>query len=51
VIGVLFISVINNGLALMNVNFNVQQVVKGIIVVLAVVLDQWARRRAERRLR
>ena len=51
VVGVLFISVINNGLALMNVNFNVQQVVKGVIVIVAVVIDQWARRRAERQLR
>lgn len=50
VVGVLFISVINNGLALMNVNFNVQQVVKGVIVIVAVIVDQWARRRAERQL-
>ena len=43
VIGVLFIGVLNNGLALLNVDFNTQQVVKGVLVIAAVLLDRWAR--------
>jgi len=43
VIGVLFIGVLNNGLALLDVDFNSQQVVKGVLVIAAVLLDRWAR--------
>jgi ribose/xylose/arabinose/galactoside ABC-type transport system permease subunit len=43
VVGVLFIGVLNNGLALLNVDFNTQQVVKGVLVIAAVLLDRWAR--------
>jgi ribose/xylose/arabinose/galactoside ABC-type transport system permease subunit len=43
VVGVLFIGVLNNGLALLDVDFNTQQVVKGVLVVTAVLLDRWAR--------
>lgn len=39
VIGALIIGVINNGMDLMNVNMYYQQIVKGIIMVLAVLLD------------
>ena len=43
VVGVLFIGVLNNGLALLDVDFNTQQVVKGVLVIAAVLLDRWAR--------
>lgn len=44
VVGVLIIAVLNNGLALLNVDYNSQQVVKGALVVAAVLLDRQARR-------
>ncbi|MGF1647752.1 MAG: ABC transporter permease [Kineosporiaceae bacterium] len=43
VVGVLFIGVLNNGLALLDVDFNTQQIVKGVLVVAAVLVDRWAR--------
>lgn len=39
VIGALIIGVINNGMDLMNVNMYYQQIVKGVVMVLAVLLD------------
>jgi ribose/xylose/arabinose/galactoside ABC-type transport system permease subunit len=40
-IGALIIGVINNGLDLLNVSSYFQQIVKGAIVILAVLLDRW----------
>lgn len=40
-VGVLFIGIINNGLDLLNVTSYYQQVVMGIIIIGAVVLDGW----------
>lgn len=42
-VGVFLIGVLNNGLAILNVDFNTQQVVKGVLVVGVVLLDRWAR--------
>lgn len=39
--GALIISVLNNGLNLLNVDPNVQPLVLGAVIVLAVLLDQW----------
>ena len=44
-VGVLLIGVLNNALAILNVDFNSQQVVKGVLVVSVVLLDGWARRK------
>ncbi len=40
VIGVLIIGIMNNGLDLLNVSSYYQQIVKGVIIVLAVLLDK-----------
>lgn len=40
VLGALLIGILNNGLTLMNVNYNLQLVVKGTVIVLAVLLDR-----------
>lgn len=42
-IGVMLIGVLNNGLAILNVDFNAQQVIKGVLVIAVVLLDRWAR--------
>lgn len=42
-VGVLLIGVLNNGLAILNVDFNTQNVVKGVLVIGVVLLDRWAR--------
>lgn len=42
-VGVLLIGVLNNGLAILNVDFNTQQIVKGLLVVGVVLFDRWAR--------
>ncbi len=42
-LGVLLIGVLNNGLAILNVDFNTQQVIKGVLVVAVVLIDRWAR--------
>jgi ribose transport system permease protein len=47
-LGVLLIGVLNNGLAILNVDFNTQQVIKGVLVVAVVLIDRWARGREER---
>ena len=39
IVGVLIIGVMNNGLDLLNVSSYWQQIVKGLIIVLAVLLD------------
>lgn len=44
VLGVLLIGILNNGLALMNVDSYWQLVIKGVIVVGAVLLDRWTTR-------
>lgn len=46
-LGVALIGVLNNGLAILNVDFNTQQVIKGVLVVLVVLIDRWARGRGE----
>ena len=40
IVGALIIGVINNGLDLLNVSPFMQQVVKGIIIVLAIIIDE-----------
>lgn len=44
-IGVLFIALIGNGFNLLNINVLYQQIVLGLILLLAVGLDVWARKR------
>ncbi|MGP1397645.1 MAG: ABC transporter permease [Inquilinaceae bacterium] len=46
-VGVLLIGVLNNGLAILNVDFNTQNVVKGVLVIGVVLLDRWARNARE----
>jgi inositol transport system permease protein len=48
VIGALLIGVINNGLQLLNVSPYIQQIVIGVIIVLAVALDQFIKARQRR---
>lgn len=43
VLGVLLIATLNNGLTLLNTPYYTQLIVKGVIVVAAVLLDRWAR--------
>lgn len=43
VLGVLLIATLNNGLTLLNTPYYNQLIVKGVIVVAAVLLDRWAR--------
>lgn len=45
-VGVLILGVIGNGLNLLAVPSYYQQVIAGFVIVLAVILDQWAKRRA-----
>jgi D-xylose transport system permease protein len=47
-VGALLLATIDNGMNLNNVNSFLQQVVKGLILLLAVALDQWANRRQRR---
>jgi ribose transport system permease protein len=47
-LGVLLIGVLNNGLAILNVDFNTQQVIKGVLVIAVVLIDRWARGREAR---
>lgn len=44
-VGVALIGVLNNGLAILNVDYNAQQVIKGVLVILVVLADRWARGR------
>lgn len=43
VVGVLLIGVMNNGLAILNVDFNTQQIIKGALVIGIVLIDRWVR--------
>ncbi|MFP4310492.1 MAG: ABC transporter permease [Nitriliruptoraceae bacterium] len=45
VIGALIIAIVNNGLTLLNVERDVQLVIKGLIIIVAVLVDRWARGR------
>ena len=45
VVGVLLIGVLNNGLTMVKVSPYIQQVIIGLIIVLAVYLDQLVKRR------
>jgi ribose transport system permease protein len=45
IIGVLIIGVLNNGLTLMNVSSYWQMVVQGAIILVAVLIDRWVRKR------
>jgi len=40
IIGVLIVAVLTNGMTLLNVDYYWQQVVKGIVIVIAVLLDR-----------
>ena len=44
-IGAMLIAVLRNGLNLLNVNSYVQQVIVGVVILLAVMLDQFRRRK------
>ena len=44
-IGVLFIALIYNGINLTNIDQVYQQIVLGVIILVAVSLDVWARKR------
>jgi ribose transport system permease protein len=44
-IGLLIFASINNGMALLHIPFEYQQLVKGIILILAVLYDEFNRRR------
>jgi len=48
-IGALFISILTNSMTLMRVNVNFQMLVTGIILVFAVILDQYKREVAQKR--
>ncbi len=43
VLGALLIGIVNNGLTLLDVDFFAQLIVKGVIIIMAVLLDRWAR--------
>jgi len=45
VVGSLIIGVLNNGLVLLNVSPFWQQVIKGFVIIGAVVLDKYSRRK------
>lgn len=51
VIGVLILGVLSNGLVLLNVNSFWQEVVRGTVIILAVALDEFRRRRRNARFR
>lgn len=48
VVGALLIGVLNNSLSLMGVNYVLQQVVSGSVIIIAVLIDTWARRGLKR---
>ena len=51
VLGVLILGVLNNGLVLLNVNTFWQEVVRGTVIILAVAVDEFRKRRRNRRFR
>ena len=44
VMGALLIGTLNNGLTLLNISYFAQLIIKGAIIIAAVLLDQWTRR-------
>lgn len=48
VLGVLTIGVLNNALAILNVDYNSQQIIKGVLVVAVVLADRWIRNQKAR---
>jgi ribose/xylose/arabinose/galactoside ABC-type transport system permease subunit len=51
VLGVLILGVLNNGLVLLDVNTFWQEVVRGTVIILAVAIDEYRKRRRNRRFR
>jgi len=51
VLGVLILGVLNNGLVLLDINSFWQEVVRGAVIILAVALDEYRKRRRMRRFR
>jgi ribose transport system permease protein len=51
VLGVLILGVLNNGLVLLDVNTFWQEVVRGTVIILAVAIDEFRKRRRNRRFR
>lgn len=47
-LGVATIGILNNALAILNVDYNSQQVIKGVLVVAVVLADQWIRKAGAR---
>jgi inositol transport system permease protein len=45
IIGALIIGVVNNGLVLLNVSPYIQMIIRGSIIVAAVLLDEWTRQK------
>ena len=45
VLGAIFIGVLNNGMSLARVSAYIQPIAKGSVIILAVMIDSWARRR------
>jgi ribose transport system permease protein len=46
VVGALIIGVLNNGLVLLNVSPFWQQVIKGLVILLAVIMDRYSNRKS-----
>jgi len=44
VLGAIFIGVLNNGMSLARVSAYIQPIAKGVVIILAVMIDSWARR-------
>ncbi len=44
VLGAVFIGVLNNGMSLARVSAYIQPIAKGVVIILAVMIDSWARR-------
>jgi ribose/xylose/arabinose/galactoside ABC-type transport system permease subunit len=51
VLGVLILGVLNNGLVLLDVNTFWQEVVRGTVIILAVAIDEYRKRRRNQRFR
>jgi ribose/xylose/arabinose/galactoside ABC-type transport system permease subunit len=51
VLGVLILGVLNNGLVLLDVNTFWQEVVRGTVIILAVAIDEFRKRRRNQRFR
>jgi ribose transport system permease protein len=46
-LGVLLYAMVGNGFALLNVNNNIQQIIQGLILLVAVGIDAWSRKRSK----